>query len=73
VPLVYDKAMDTWQVALHDIPNNRTHHYMIVVDGTPTYDKTCDGLAIPQGPQEARWQVDTPAGPRVMMLFAQAK
>ena len=32
-----------------------------------------DGVAPPHGPQEERFAVQTPRGPRVFMLFAQAK
>jgi len=46
---------------------------MLLVDGKPTYDKTCDGLAVPHGPDEERYQMPTDKGPRVMMLFAQTK
>lgn len=73
VPLVRDGVLDAWHVTLHHIQGNRTHHYMLLVDGKPTYDKTCDGLATPRGPDEERYQVQTDKGPRVMMLFAQTK
>jgi hypothetical protein len=73
VPLTYDRARDTWQVMLHEIRNNRTHHYMILVDGKPAYDKHNDGLAFPQGSEEAQYQIMTDKGPRVFMLFAQTK
>jgi len=72
-PLTHDRARDTWQVTLHDIRNNRTHHYMILVDGKPAYDKYNDGLAFPQGPEEEQYQIMTDKGPRVFMLFAQTK
>ncbi|MGA2800876.1 MAG: glycogen-binding domain-containing protein [Verrucomicrobiota bacterium] len=73
VPLTRDKARDAWQVMLHDIRINRTHHYMILVDGKPAYDKYNDGLALPQKPEEKRYQIMTDNGPRVFMLFAQTK
>jgi hypothetical protein len=73
VPLVRDGVLDAWHVTLHHILGNRTHHYMLLVDGKPTYDKTCDGLAVPRGPDEERFQVTTDKGPRVLMLFAQTK
>lgn len=73
VPLVRDGVLDAWHVTLHHIQGNRTHHYMLLVDGKPTYDKTCDGLATPRGPDEERYQINTEKGPRVMMLFAQTK
>jgi hypothetical protein len=73
VPLVRDGVLDAWHVTLHHIQGNRTHHYMLLVDGKPTYDKTCDGLAVPRGADEERFQVTTDKGPRVLMLFAQTK
>jgi hypothetical protein len=73
VPLIRDGVLDAWHVTLHHLQGNRTHHYMLLVDGKPTYDKTCDGLAVPRGPDEERYQVTTDKGPRVMMLFAQTK
>jgi hypothetical protein len=73
VPLVYDKVVNGWHVTLNKIIGNRTHHYVILVDGKPTYDETCDGLATPQNEQEERWHIDSPKGPRVMMLFGQTK
>lgn len=73
VPLVRDSVLDAWHVTLHHIQGNRTHHYMLLVDGQPTYDKTCDGLAAPHGPLEERFGLTTDRGPRVFMLFAQAK
>lgn len=68
-----DSVMNAWHVTLHDIPGGRTHHYMVLVDGQPAYDKNCDGLSKPDGPQEERFAFSTPRGPRVFMLFAQAK
>lgn len=73
VPLLRDSAQDAWQVTLHQIPFNRTHHYMLFVDGKPAQDKTCDGLAVPRGPQEEQCAFQTARGPRVFMLFAQTK
>jgi len=73
VPLIRDGVLDAWHVTLHHLQGNRTHHYMLLLDGKPTYDKTCDGLAVPRGPEEERYQVMTERGPRVMMLFAQTK
>ena len=58
---------------IHHIEGNRTHHYMLLLDGKPTHDKTCDGLAIPHGHQEEQYQLMTDKGPRVFMLFGQAK
>lgn len=73
VPLERDGKLDAWHVTLHHIPGNRTHHYMLLVDGQPTFDKSCDGLAVPHGFQEEQYQLQTDKGPRVLMLFAQAK
>ncbi|HWQ92723.1 MAG TPA: glycogen-binding domain-containing protein [Clostridia bacterium] len=73
VPLQRDSVLDAWHVTLHSIPGNRTHHYMMLVNGEPFYDKTCDGLAVPHGPDEERFQIRTDKGPRVFMLFAQTK
>jgi hypothetical protein len=73
VAMKRDAVLDAWHVTLHDIPGGRTHHYMFLVDGKPAYDKNCDGLSVPQGPQEERFAFTTPRGPRVFMLFAQAK
>src|SRR5260221_13856549 len=69
VPLVRDGVLDAWHVTLHHIQGNRTHHYMLFIDGQPAYDKTCDGLAVPI-PQEESHAVKTDKGPRVLMLFA---
>ncbi|HRT10582.1 MAG TPA: glycogen-binding domain-containing protein [Candidatus Paceibacterota bacterium] len=73
VPLARDSVLDAWHVTLHHLQGNRTHHYMLLVDGKPTYDKGCDGLAVPHGPQEEKYQLQTDKGPRVFMLFAQTK
>ncbi len=73
VPLTYDKPTRTWTVTLNGLQSNHTHRYVVLVDGTPTYDKTCDGLTVPEGPQESKWPIATPRGPRIMLLFAQTK
>lgn len=73
VPLVQDEARQIWQVTLHDLPVNRTHHYMLLVDGKPVRDEQCDGLAIPRTAQEVHYQLMTPRGPRMLMLFTQTK
>lgn len=73
VTLVRDSVLDAWHTTLHHIPGGRTHHYMVLVDGEPAYDKNCDGLAVPHGVQEERYQFMTDKGPRVFMLFAQTK
>jgi hypothetical protein len=73
VPLARDSVLDAWHVTLHHIQGNKTHHYMLLVDGKPTYDRNCDGIAVPHGPEEERFQYQTERGPRVFMLFAQTK
>ncbi len=73
VMLTRDGKQDSWHAVVHHIPGNRTHHYMLLVDGKPTYDKTCDGLAVPHGPQEERYQLQTDKGLRVLMMFAQTR
>jgi len=73
IPLSYDAPTKTWQLVQREIPGNHTHRYVMLVDGKPSFDKTCDGLAVPLGPEEERWQIETPKGPRVMLMFAQTK
>lgn len=73
VTLNRDGKLDAWHVTIHHIPGNRTHHYMLLVDGKPTLDKTCDGLAVPHGASEEQFQLQTDKGPRVLMLFAQTR
>jgi hypothetical protein len=73
VPMLRDGALDSWHVTIHHIPGHRTHHYMFLIDGQPAHDRHCDGLAVPTSPQEEQFQIMTPRGPRVFMLFAQAK
>ena len=73
VTLTRDSVLDAWHVTIHHIPGNRTHHYMFLIDGKPAYDKNCDGLAVPHGPQEEQYALKTDKGPRVFMLFAQTK
>lgn len=73
VPLSYDPPSRTWQITLNNLEGNRTHRYVILVDGKPSCDPTCDGLAAPQTPDESMWQIATPKGPRIMLLFAQTK
>jgi hypothetical protein len=73
VPLARDSVLDAWHVTLHQIQGNKTHHYMLLIDGKPTYDASCDGIAVARGPDEERYQLITDKGPRVFMLFAQTK
>jgi hypothetical protein len=73
IPMLRDGALDAWHVTIHHIQGHRTHHYMFLVDGKPAHDKNSDGLAVPTNPQEQQYQIMTARGPRVFMLFAQAK
>jgi hypothetical protein len=73
VDLMRDGVVDAWHATIHHIPGNRTHHYMLLVDGKPTLDKTCDGLAVPHGTDEEQFQLTTERGPRVLMLFSHTK
>jgi hypothetical protein len=72
-PLVYDRAMRTWQLMLQNLQGNRTHHYMLLADGKPVEDEHSDGMAIPTGAQELQFAMPTARGPRVFMLFSQTK
>ena len=63
----------TWQVTVDGIEGNKTHHYMLLVNGHPHNDKMCDGYAVPHGDIEHRYSITTPRGPRLFLLFAQAK
>jgi len=73
VPLVRDTITDAWQLKLDGIPGNRTHRYMLLVDGVPANDINSDGLAVPEGLAEQQYQLVTARGPRVFLLFAQTK
>lgn len=73
LPVPYDPRSHAWQLNFPEIPANKTHHYMLLVDGRPAQDTQCDGLAMPQGLQEEQYAIQTPRGPRVFMLFAQTK
>jgi hypothetical protein len=73
VALMHDGRLDAWHVTLHHLQGNRTHHYMLLINGQPAYDRQCDGLAVPHGHLEERYQLMTDKGPRVLMLFAQAR
>jgi hypothetical protein len=72
-PLTREQERDVWTITFPDIPVNRTHHYMLLVDGKPVSDENADGLAIPRGPQEEQYQLMTKRGGRVFMLYSQAK
>jgi hypothetical protein len=73
VELKRDGLIDAWHANIHHIEGNKTHHYMLLVDGEPTDDKSSDGLAPPHGAQEERYALTTARGPRVLMLFGQTK
>ena len=66
-------ATNHWQIMLHHIPGNCTHHYMLLVDGQPTSHKHCVTGWPWQSESEAEKQFAllTPRGPRVFMLFQQ--
>jgi hypothetical protein len=63
----------SWQANISGIEGNKTHHYMLLVNGHPHNDKMCDGYAVPHGDIEHRYSITTPRGPRLFLLFAQAK
>ena len=73
VPLKRDPLSGVWQVTLPNIPANRTHNYMILVNSRPVNDKFADGLAVPHTAEERQHQLETPRGPRVFMLASQTK
>ncbi len=73
VALKRDKLSGVWQLTLPNIPGNRTHNYMLLVNGRPVNDKLADGLAIPHTAEEKQHQLETPRGPRVFMLASQTK
>jgi hypothetical protein len=73
VPLKKDRAANLWQLMLNNLPGNRTHHYMLLVDGRPANDPNADGLDAPANEQEKAWALTTPRGPRLFMLFSQTK
>lgn len=73
VALGQPRADDAWQVILRGIPGNRTHRYVLLVDGQPTADDSCDGLTPPVDANEREYQVVTPHGPRVCLLFSNTK
>jgi|SRR6267154_6884811 len=73
VVLTRDAVTNTWQITLHGIPGNRTHRYMLLVNGEPAQDRNCDGLAVPENAGERQYQLMTARGPRVFLLFAQTK
>jgi len=72
VPLAHHGAQ-SWQANIENIEGNKTHHYMLLVDGQPAAYPESDGYAKPEGAQEERYALTTLRGPRVYMMFAQAK
>ena len=73
LPLQKDRLGNGWLLALNNIPGNRTHRYMILVDGQPANDPNADGLAVPETGAEKAWALTTARGPRLFMLFSQTK
>ena len=73
VPLRKDRAGQAWQLALNQLPGDRTHRYMLLADGRPVSDPLADGLAVPETDQEKAWALSTARGPRLFMLFSQTK
>ena len=73
LPFSRDALTDTWQLRVDGIPGNRTHRYMLLVNGVPSHDKNCDGLAVPEDFEERQHQLMTARGPRIFLLFAQTK
>lgn len=73
VAMSVNRQDHTWQVTIDGIEGNKTHHYMLLVNGHPANDKMCDGYAVPHGDIEHRYSITTPRGPRLFLLFAQAK
>ena len=71
--LHHDRFSKAWQLSLHDIPGNCTHHYMLLVDGLPANDPHSDGLTAPGTPEEERYQYQSPRGPRIFILLSQTK
>ena len=73
VALKRDRVSGVWQATLHDLEGNRTHSYMILVNGRPVSDKHADGLAVPHTEEEKAHALTTARGPRVFMLASQTK
>jgi hypothetical protein len=73
VSLVHDPVQNTWSATVDGIQGKRTHHYALLVNGKPVHDPNCDGLAMPVGFDEEQFALQTEKGPRVLMLFSQAK
>ncbi len=73
VSLTHDMLQNMWTATITGIPGKKTHHYMLLVNGEPVHDPSCDGLAVPQGFDEEQFALATAKGPRVLMMFAQTK
>jgi 1,4-alpha-glucan branching enzyme len=73
IALKRDRVSGVWQVTIADIPGNRTHSYMLLVNGRPVSDPHADGLAIPHSEAEKQHAFTTARGPRVFMLASQTK
>jgi len=73
VTLTHDPIQNAWTVTINGIPGKKTHHYMLLINGQPSCDPACDGLAVPMGFDEEQFALPTEKGPRVLMLFAQTK
>lgn len=73
VALKRDRVSGVWQATVYDIPSNRTHNYMLLVNGRPVHDQHADGLAVPHTAEEKQHQLETPRGPRVFMFYSQTK
>ena len=73
VALKWDRVSGVWQVTVENIPGNRTHNYMILVNGRPVADKNADGMAIPHTAEEKAHAFTTARGPRVFMLASNTK
>ncbi len=73
VALKRDRVSGVWKVTVSDIPFNRTHTYMLLVNGRPVNDRKADGLSVPHTAEEKQHQLETPRGPRVFLLASQTK
>jgi len=71
--LTRDAVTNTWQATLRGIPGSRTYRYVLLANGEPAPDKNCDGLAVPKGFEEEKYQLTTVRGPRIVLLFARTK
>src|SRR4051812_1687656 len=38
IELKRDNVLNAWATIVHQIPGNRTHHYMLLLDGEPALD-----------------------------------